>query len=281
MAQTLKTARVAVAAAIAAAGLACAGNPPPGAAREINLRVASYNIQAGGGNLEGTVEAIRGLAIDVLGLQEVDVHWSDRSRFANQAAELGRQLGMHVRFAPIYQIENANPALLRREFGVALLSRFAIREFRNDSLTRLSTQNSRSPAERMPGLLTASLDVGGQSVRVVVPHLDYRPEPSVRARQVAETLEHLRASEGPTILLGDLNATPDAAELQPLFAALSDAWDGNAETGFTYPADKPVKRIDYVLVSRHFRVRAATVPAILAADHRPVVADLTLGKSHR
>ena len=80
----------------------------------------------------------------------------------------------------------------------------------------------------------------------------------------------------PTILIGDLNAEPGAAELQPLLARLRDAWDPGAGPGLTFPADTPVKRIDYVLVSRHFDVHTTRVPVSVASDHRPVVVDLTL-----
>ncbi|MBA3646621.1 MAG: endonuclease/exonuclease/phosphatase family protein, partial [Gemmatimonadaceae bacterium] len=76
------------------------------------------------------------------------------------------------------------------------------------------------------------------------------------------------------ILMGDLNAEPTALELAPLFARLHDAWSVNGEPGLTYPAENPKKRIDYVLVSDQFRVRAASVPVTVASDHRPVVAEL-------
>src|SRR4051812_7597968 len=91
-----------------------------------NLRVVSYNIQAGAGHLDSTADAIRGLSADIVGLQEVDVHWSDRSQFVDQATELGRRLGMAVRFAPIYRLAPTGAGLPMREFGVALLSRFPI-----------------------------------------------------------------------------------------------------------------------------------------------------------
>jgi endonuclease/exonuclease/phosphatase family metal-dependent hydrolase len=77
-------------------------------------------------------------------------------------------------------------------------------------------------------------------------------------------------------LFGDLNAPPDAPEIQPLLQRLHDAWPPSAGPGLTDPADVPAKRIDYVLTSDHFQVRAASVPVTLASDHRPVVVDLTL-----
>jgi endonuclease/exonuclease/phosphatase family metal-dependent hydrolase len=78
-------------------------------------------------------------------------------------------------------------------------------------------------------------------------------------------------ADGPTLLLGDFNAPQEAPELAPLWHTLTAA-----PTGPTYPADVPVKRIDYVTVSNGIRVRAATVPVALASDHRPVLAELAI-----
>lgn len=243
---------------------------------DVSLSVMTYNIQAGAGNLAATAAAIRDQGPDIVGLQEVDVHWSDRSAFADQATELGKRLGMEVRFAPIYRLPNANPSLPVREYGVALLSRFPIVGSRNDSLTRLSTQDAAASPAPMPGMLEAVLDIGGRRVRVFTTHLDYRADPAVRAKQVSETLEFLRQSEDPTILTGDLNAGPDAPELRPLFQTLRDAWNPGGGPGLTYPAEQPVKRIDYVLVSPQFDVTGSIVPETKASDHRPVVASLVL-----
>src|SRR5438874_12151393 len=90
------------------------------------LRVMSYNIQSGAGNLERTAEVIRAEHPDLVALQEVDVHWAERSRFADQARELAARLEMDVRFAPIYHIASPEPDRPAREFGVALLSRLSV-----------------------------------------------------------------------------------------------------------------------------------------------------------
>ena len=240
----------------------------------------TYNIQSGHGDLSGTVAAIRASAPDIVGLQEVDVHWAERSNFADQASVLGAQLGMQVRFARIYQLEPARAGDPPREFGVALLSRFPISAWRNDTITRLSTQQSNPIPTPMPGLLEATIDIRGTAVRVFNTHLDYRADPAVRVQQVKEILKYVGDSPLPTILFGDLNATPDAAELRPLLERLRDSWPTASGEGLTYPADAARKRIDYVLTSRHFEVRGAEVPNTLASDHRPVVVELVLRTQH-
>ncbi len=255
------------------ASVACAHLPAAGS--EIPLRVMTYNIRSGNGDLGGTVAAIRAEAPDIVGLQEVDVHWAERSNFADQATALGQELHMQVRFARIYQLPGISPQDPPREFGVALLSKFPIVDFTNHIITRLSTQETNPVPAPLPGFLEASIDVAGHRVRVFDTHLDYRADPKVREQQVSDMLAFIGdVSSTPTLLFGDLNAPPDAPEIQPLLVRLRDAWPTAAGPGLTDPADEPRKRIDYVLISKHFRVRDASVPSTQASDHRPVVVDL-------
>ena len=258
--------------ALAAACVHSAATP----ARDLSLRVMTYNIEAGRGDLEKTRAAIAASQPDLVALQEVDVHWDPRSNFADQAATLGERLGMQVRFAHIYDFPGKSAGAPDREYGVALLSKYPIVGFINHSITRLSTQQEGAPPTPMPGFLEARIDVHGTRVRVFDTHTDYRKDPSVRRTQVGEMLAVIGNSSMPTLLFGDLNAPPDAAELQPLLARLHDAWPDSAGSGLTYPSDHPVKRIDYVLTSSTFRVRSARVPVTEASDHRPVVVDVII-----
>ena len=261
-----------------AAAIACAPPPATGGGHSPGrvIRVMTYNIQAGGGKLENVAEAIRRMAPDIVALQEVDVHWHERSAFADQATQLSKSLGMHARFAPIYRISSAGPGRPPREYGLALLSKCPIRSFTNHALTRLSTQEANAAPAPMPGFLEASVNLRGATVRVFNTHLDYRADPAIRQQQVEEMLWIIGASPTPTLLLGDLNAQPQAPELQPLFGRLKDVWSSHEDPGFTYPAALPVRRIDYILASPHFRSRSVRVPVTTASDHRPVVADLII-----
>jgi len=267
---------------LACVGLLACASAPRSVSPSAALRVMTYNIHAGHGDIDRTAATIRALSPDIVGLEEVDVHWAERSGFADQASRLGQSLGMAIRFAPIYELPGASDSAPKREFGVALLSRYPIVAFANDTLTRLSTQTENAVPTRMPGFLAATIDVRGTRVRVFVTHLDYRKDPSVRRTQVTEMLAHIGAVDTPTLLLGDMNAAPDAAELQPLFTRLRDAWPATAGSGFTYPADNPAERIDYVLMSPNGTVDTAFVPVVpVASDHRPVVVNLSFGGTAR
>ncbi|MET9778167.1 endonuclease/exonuclease/phosphatase family protein [Streptomyces sp. NPDC006367] len=269
--------------AVAAPASALDGHAPGTRAPAVPLRVATYNIHAGAGadqvfDLDRTAEAVRALRADVIGLQEVDVHWGARSGFTDEARALAEKLDMRVYFAPIYDLDPATEGAERRRYGVAVLSRHPIITAENHEITRLSTQTPTPVPAPAPGFAEVTVNVRGAHAHVYVTHLDYRADPSIRAAQVADMLGVLAADRGPKILVGDFNAEPTAPELAPLWRHLRDA---APDGGGTYPATVPVKRIDLITVSPDITVTGAETVATDASDHRPVVTDLLLHRRGR
>lgn len=246
-----------------------------------NVKIASYNIAAGIGsdgeyNLEKIAETIKSTDADIIGLNEVDVHWSERSNFEDTIALLAEKLDMDYYFAPIYDndpIENGDP---RRQYGSGVLSKYPIKQGFNRDITRLSTQDPDPTPELSPGFLEAEIDVDGQSLWFYVSHLDFRPDPTIREMQIEDMFGYMKQHPY-SVLVGDMNANPEDPELAPLFQWFNDAWSAvSNEPGFTFPADDPIKRIDYILTSPRIRANSAQVIESLASDHRPVVGDFTL-----
>lgn len=243
------------------------------------LTAMSYNIYHGAGSngaldLERTARVIRELGAEIVGLQEVDVHWGERSNFQNQAKLLAEMLGVNCFFAPIYSLDPPEHGRPRREYGLAVLSEHPILRSKNHEITRLSPLLGMEP-QLAPGFPEVEVNVRGVNVSFYSTHLDYRADPAVRRTQVDDMLEIVDGD--PALLVGDLNAPPDAPELGPLWEAFDDSWDARgAEPGYTYPATDPTKRIDYVLTSPTVETNSVDVPNTPASDHRPVVADLSL-----
>lgn len=76
-------------------------------------------------------------------------------------------------------------------------------------------------------------------------HLDYGANGEDARNQSAVTL-----STYPGVVVGDFNAIPTSTAIETMNNSFSDVWDAiyPAQNGFTFPADGPTRRIDYVFV---------------------------------
>jgi endonuclease/exonuclease/phosphatase family metal-dependent hydrolase len=246
---------------------------------EVKLRVMCYNIAAGHGDIDGILEVISRHDPDIVVLQEVDVHWGERSGWIDQADYIAEALGMHSYFGEIYRFEplDGGPDEPRR-YGLSHLSKEPFVYRKNHMLTRLSTQTGEPELTVLPGFPEVAIELQGRRIHFFNTHLDFRPDPAVRTRQVAEMMTIMAEIDGPHFLIGDLNARPDAHELAPLFSILQDAWTGHVDPGYTFPAHAPDRRIDYILHSGHLSVREVFIYATEASDHLPVVADFVFNE---
>lgn len=125
------------------------------------------------------------------------------------------------------------------------------------------------PGRTRRGLAVA--DVGG--VRVISMHLSLVP--AERVRHLIRLLLVVRSTVGPVVLAGDLNEDPDGPTWRKLGLHLHDVTD---RVGPTFPARRPARRIDAILISHAGSATGAQVlggeDAVRASDHLPVVADL-------
>lgn len=262
-------------ATLAGAGLASEPDDAPG--RTVELRLMSFNIAHGMGDLDRTAQVIEASGADVVGLQEVDRAWGARSDFADQTKELAEQLDMHAFFGPIYSYDPLEDGLPRQEYGLAYLSRYPIIDANNHELTRLPTTEPDPEPVMLPGFPHVRVNVHGVHVDVYNTHLDFRGDPWIREMQVDDTLAITGTEPTRSVLMGDLNAEPGDPELTPLFEVYDDAWSLAGDgAGLTFPADDPEKRIDYVLTSPDIEVTNAEVLDTDASDHLPVVADVVI-----
>ena len=238
------------------------------------VTVASYNIHHAAGtddrlDLERIATEIERGGADIVGLQEVDRHWSERSEFVDQAQWLADRLGMEVVYGANLDLDPPAPGQPRRQYGTAILSDYPIVYSHNTHLPRPEGGEQR-------GLLEAAIDVGGVRIRVANTHLQHTSAVERRA-QTERIVELLRPVDTPIVLVADLNARPEAPELAPLWPRFVDAWRRGGEgDGFTYPSEAPNARIDYVLSTADVDVESAQVLTSPASDHAQLTADLVL-----
>ena len=126
-------------------------------------------------------------------------------------------------------------------------------------------------------MLEIEVKLDGRTVNFVTTHLDYQFE-NGRLFETEQLLKFLEGTKGPLIVVADLNDTPDGSAYKLMRTIFSDAWIASKANGdgFSYPADKPVKRIDHIFYRERVKAKKAWVVETLASDHVPVVAELEI-----
>ena len=243
--------------------LAACTAPAPSAPRD--LRVVSYNIRHGAGmddrvDLRRTAAALRVLEPDLVALQEVDCGVA-RSGGADQAAELGRALGMHHAFASFMDYQGGR-------YGMAILSRLPIRAQRVIELP---------PGDEPRIALLVEVEThDGALVSIVGVHFNWVQDDTLRFAQAEALCATLDALATPYLVVGDFNDEPGSRTLA-LFEARARLAAKPEGARFTYPADAPRKEIDFVYAAPPARWDVREVRVVderLASDHRPVLAVL-------
>jgi endonuclease/exonuclease/phosphatase family metal-dependent hydrolase len=230
----------------------------------------TYNIHVGVGmdkklDLQRIADVIKKEKPDLVGLQEVD-RGVRRTEGRDEIVELAGLTGMQYAFAHNLDYQGG-------QYGVAVLSRFPIRQ-----IDHRKYQNRREAERR--GMIRVEVDAGGgKMINFVTTHLDYQFDDG-RLFETEQMLKFVENVKGPLIVVGDFNGEPSGNPYKLMLAGFEDAWvRGRAkDAGLSYPADKPVKRIDYIFTRRvdKIRTKKAWIVNTLASDHIPVVADLEL-----
>lgn len=240
------------------------------AASTRTLRVMTYNIHVGIGmdkklDLARIAGVINAQKPDLVGLQEVD-RGVERTQRIDEIAEIAKLTRMNYDFAFNLRYQGG-------QYGVAILSRFPI-----VAIDHRLYQNTREAERR--GFIRGEVSVGGRTLNFVTTHLDYQYEDG-RLFEAQQLLAALKDVKGPLIVVGDFNDVPAGGAYQLIIDQFEDAWTQAhaGDPGFSYPADKPSKRIDYIFFRAKDRVRTkrAWIVETQASDHVPVVADLEVG----
>ena len=77
--------------------------------------------------------------------------------------------------------------------------------------------------------------------------------------------------------MGDLNLFPEDPILLPIREKLTDTAPLLGAENLSFPSDAPDRKIDYIFVTADIGVRAAEIPALVLSDHRPYLAEITVG----
>lgn len=258
---------------------ACTAFVQPG--MDAPVRVLVYNIHAGKDakgvdNLARVAELVRTTNADIALLQEVD-RGTTRSGNTDQVRVLAGLTGFHAAFGKTLDYQGG-------DYGIAVLTRWPII---SDTLHRLPVNppQERSGSGYEPrGALEAVIQAPGQSLTFLNTHIDASREDFYRRQEMATLLSlatrSINEQEKSTFVGGDLNSEPGSAVIDMLRGSpLRDVWaECGQGAGLSYPADKPVKRIDYLLLPGDWKCTGATAIETEASDHRPVLFVIRRGR---
>jgi endonuclease/exonuclease/phosphatase family metal-dependent hydrolase len=241
------------------------------------LRFLSFNIQVGIGtakyrhyftkgwkhvlphqgrnlNLERIADVVSGY--DFVALQEID-SGSLRSSYVNQVQFIAE----HARFPYWYTQLNRDLGPLAQH-GNGLLSR----------VTPMEMQDHKLPGA-IPGrgAIVARLPYGDASVLVVLLHLSL----GERSRRLQlEYVRNLIEGEDHVVLMGDMNSHLPQLLFDSPLAETDLRPVGQVQP--TYPAWRPLRALDHVLVSPSLVVSDYEVLDCQLSDHRPIAVNLEM-----
>lgn len=233
------------------------------------LRVMTYNIHVGVGmdkklDLQRIADVINREQPDLVGLQEVD-RGVKRTEGKDEILELARMTRMDYAYGHNLDYQGGH-------YGIAILSRFLIQKVDHQKY------RNRVEAERR-GMLQVEVELDGRRINFATTHLDYQTNEG-RLFEAEQLLKLLDGIKDPLIVVGDFNDEPTGSTYKLILGGFDDAWaSGRAKgEGLSYPAGKPVKRIDYIFYRKGsgIRVKKVWVVNTLASDHLPVMSELEI-----
>ena len=244
---------------VALSTTAAAQSPAP-------ITIMTYNIHHGADAHEidthtSMAATINHAAPDFVGLQEVD-RGVGRSHRVDQVQRLAQLTGMTPAYGEHFPYGGGS-------YGNAILSRHPITSV---TIHRITSPRSDGTTRSLAfPVITATLP-GGQPVVMSTVHLALsQPD---RLLQVREILNHLKETTGPVILTGDMNALPHTPEI---LLHKEHFTDTDPADQFTFPVNPPVRKIDYILISKpHLKhtIRHQVLTDIHASDHLPAIATI-------
>lgn len=229
------------------------------------VRVMDYNLHNGFNtdgqlNMEDLAQVIEEADADVIGLQEVSRGW-----VLNGSVDMLEWLSQRLDLPYVY---GPTEGLL---WGNAILSRYPI----------ISEEAYPLPPDSLRlhrGYLVAEIDLGQEQVQIIDTHLHHLGADSELRQEQTPVLVEGWDGAAKTILMGDLNATPDAPEI--VLLAEAGLVNVTAEIGptpsYTYYAANPDHQIDYIWISPDLIPLESEIPQSTASDHLPIVAVISV-----
>ncbi len=233
------------------------------------MKIMTFNIQSGRRHpdcevidLDFCARVIAKYSPDVVGLNEVN----RGGEYGDQPRLLAEKLGY-----PYYYFAQA--ITLAAPYGNAVLSKYPLKDPKTVIVPDPPVRDEDVYYETRCVLRAAVALPDGADVRLFVSHFGLA---KAERRNAAETVCAL-LGDAPerTVFMGDLNLRPGDAQLDGIRRRLADAADGcPGGNGFTWPSDRPTKKLDYIFASRDAKISGAAPIPEIGSDHLAYMAEI-------
>ena len=227
------------------------------------MKIMTFNTQHCKNYVEGNIdfeimaEAIQTCEPDIVGLNEMFESGEDPD-FVAQVEKLRVLTGMkYCYFAKAIDLKKGS-------YGNGFLSNIPIVKVETIAVPDPDPRGYDGYYETRC-ILKAELEGG---ITILVSHFGLNPDEKENAVKAAVS----SLADKKCILMGDFNMKPDNPILAPIYEAMQDTAKVFDEEKFSFPSDKPDRKIDYIFASPDAKIIEADIPAIVASDHRPLIA---------
>ncbi|WLD91600.1 endonuclease/exonuclease/phosphatase family protein [Alkalihalobacillus sp. AL-G] len=234
------------------------------------LKIMTFNIHHGVGtdgrlDLDRIATVIIESNADIIGLNEVDRSFSQRSDYMDEIKYLAEKLKFEYSFSPSLTLK-CRFSKNGGKYGNALLSKFPLvakKPHQMDFISGIIEGRSLLQATIEP---TYSLPI-----HFFVTHLSINP--FLQRKQIEFILKHTTALKNtPVLVMGDFNLRSGQKNWRRLNSKLNDLGSGQP----TYPSKRPRVQLDYLFGNNHVKAKNIQVFDYLpeASDHLPLLATI-------
>jgi len=229
------------------------------------VRVMTYNLHNGVNpqgqlNLEAIAQAIETQNADIVALQEVSRGW-----IINGSVDMLVWLSQRLNMPYVWSSTEGEA------WGNAVLSRYPIVD---------SIRQELPPGDLLlhRGILLAEIETGAQNrLNIINTHFHHVPEDSdIRVQQSEAILEFWNGRDH-TLLMGDLNASPDSPEMQLIQNAgfIEGVSEADITPGYTFISIDPYIQLDYIWYTNDLSAADLIIPDDQASDHSGIAATIS------
>nr|WP_321355234.1 endonuclease/exonuclease/phosphatase family protein [uncultured Draconibacterium sp.] len=237
--------------------------------KELTVRVLTFNILHGATtkndfDLDKIASIIQNTNPDLVAMQEVDFKTNRARNY-----DLVTELGWRTKMAPLFGIAMPYDG---GGYGEGILSKMPILSSRNVALPHSPDNEPRTALQVLVQLES------GDTISFIGTHLEHQETSTDRIDQVKTINQTFAYSKYPSILAGDLNATPNS---EPI-SILKRYWTASdKDEALTYPSEDPEIKIDYIFFRPSKKWQVVETEVIcdeIASDHCAVLSVLRLVK---